>query len=107
MGNNTNTNMNTNTNKNPLIHEFPDDPTPLKTARWFSNPLFAEIGQTVNAATANSNNNGDTNDSSSRDIIDPLVDNDNDEDNRNDAAAEAEAKASITIAPSLIPPTPT
>merc|ERR1712238_506678 len=104
-GNNTNTNMNTNTNKNPLIHEFPDDPTPMKTARWFSNPLFAEIGQTVNAATANSNNNGHTNDSSSRDIIDPLVDNDNDEDNRNDAAAEA--KASIAIAPSLIPPTST
>jgi len=96
-----------NTKKNPLIHEFPDDPTPLKTARWFSNPLFAEMGQTVNAATTNNNNNGDTNDSSTRDIIDPLVENDNDEDNRNDAAAEAKAKtkaASITIAPSLIPP---
>lgn len=37
--------------KHPLIHEFPDEPTPAKTARWFSNPLFAEIGQVVNAAT--------------------------------------------------------
>merc|ERR1712166_1442494 len=90
---------------NPMIHEFPDDPTPMKTARWFSNPLFAEIGQTVNAATT-TNNNGDKNNDCSRDI-DPLVDNDNDEDKMIDAAdAEAKAKASlITIAPSLIPPT--
>jgi AdoMet-dependent rRNA methyltransferase SPB1 len=44
---------------NPLIHEFPDDPTPVKTARWFSNPLFAEIGQAVNAATSSSKNDAE------------------------------------------------
>jgi AdoMet-dependent rRNA methyltransferase SPB1 len=37
---------------NPLIHKFQDEPTSAKTARWFSNPLFAEIGQAVNDATA-------------------------------------------------------
>jgi len=101
---------NGNTNKNPLIHEFPDEPTPMKTARWFSNPLFAEIGQTVNAATTTSNaQNGDKNNDFSRDL-DPLVDNDNDEDKMNDDAAKSAAKsaaaASIIIAPSLIPPPP-
>ena len=42
-----------NKNKNPLIREFlvEEDPTSIKTARWFSNPLFAKIGEAVNAAT--------------------------------------------------------
>jgi AdoMet-dependent rRNA methyltransferase SPB1 len=31
---------------NPLIHQFADtEPTSSKTARWFSNPLFASIGK--------------------------------------------------------------
>ena len=39
--------------KNPLIHQFPDnEPKSLKTARWFSNPLFAEIGKAAESATA-------------------------------------------------------
>ena len=38
--------------KNPLIHEFPDnEPKSLKAARWFSNPLFAEIGKAAESAT--------------------------------------------------------
>lgn len=36
--------------KNPLIHEFPDEPTSIKTARWFSNPLFATLGEQAEAA---------------------------------------------------------
>lgn len=40
--------------RHPLIHEFPDEPTPAKTARWFSNPLFAELGQVINAAESTS-----------------------------------------------------
>lgn len=36
--------------KNPLIHQFPDDPSSVKTARWFSNPLFASIGQAAESA---------------------------------------------------------
>lgn len=36
--------------KNPLIHKFEDDPTSVKTARWFSNPLFASIGQAAESA---------------------------------------------------------
>ena len=36
--------------KNPLIHEFPDEPTSIKTARWFSNPLFAALGEQAEAA---------------------------------------------------------
>lgn len=60
---------------NPLIHEFPDEPTPMKTARWFSNPLFAEIGEVVNAAASSSGNKK----TSSREIIDPLPDDDDDD----------------------------
>jgi AdoMet-dependent rRNA methyltransferase SPB1 len=40
-----------NASSNPLIHKFQDEPTSAKTARWFSNPLFAQIGQAVNEAT--------------------------------------------------------
>jgi AdoMet-dependent rRNA methyltransferase SPB1 len=40
---------------NPLIHQFPDDPTSVKTARWFSNPLFATIGKTAQFAAAAQN----------------------------------------------------
>lgn len=38
---------------NPLIHRFADEPTSVKTARWFSNPLFATIGKSVEMATNN------------------------------------------------------
>ena len=77
-------------NTNPLIHEFPDEPTPMKTARWFSNPLFAEIGEVVNAATAS----GKTK-SSSRDPLDPLPEDDdvgNDSDSSGDAGDAAKRK---------------
>eukprot|EP00978_Attheya_sp_CCMP212_P021220 scaffold61798_cov48-Attheya_sp.AAC.2 len=37
--------------KNPLIHELPDDPSSVKTARWFSNPLFESIGTAALSAT--------------------------------------------------------
>jgi AdoMet-dependent rRNA methyltransferase SPB1 len=30
---------------NPLIHKFDDEPASAKTARWFSNPVFAAIGE--------------------------------------------------------------
>lgn len=35
--------------KNPLIHKL-EEPTSAKTARWFSNPLFASIGQAAEMA---------------------------------------------------------
>lgn len=35
---------------NPLIHKFADEPTSVKTARWFSNPLFANIGKAAEDA---------------------------------------------------------
>ncbi len=34
---------------NPLIHKF-EEPSSMKTARWFSNPLFASIGQVAESA---------------------------------------------------------
>lgn len=40
------------TEKNPLIHKLADEPTSVKTARWFSNPLFASIGKSVESATS-------------------------------------------------------
>ena len=38
------------TNRNPLIHQFPAEPASAKTARWFSNPMFASIGQAAESA---------------------------------------------------------
>jgi len=37
--------------KNPLIHRMPEEATSTKTARWFSNPLFENIGTTASFAT--------------------------------------------------------
>mmetsp|Transcript_65605 Transcript_65605/g.97143 ORF Transcript_65605/g.97143 Transcript_65605/m.97143 type:complete len:1026 (+) Transcript_65605:290-3367(+) len=37
--------------KNPLIHELPDEPTSVKTARWFSNPLFESIEGAAQSAS--------------------------------------------------------
>ncbi|CAB9518567.1 27S pre-rRNA (guanosine(2922)-2'-O)-methyltransferase [Seminavis robusta] len=39
-------------NKNPLIHTIGEETTSAKTARWFSNPLFANIGQKAESAAA-------------------------------------------------------
>ena len=72
---------------NPLIHEFPDEPTPMKTARWFSNPLFAEIGEAVNAAASGGNAK-----SSSKKSIDPLPDDDDDSEHEIDADDKAGSK---------------
>lgn len=35
---------------NPLIHQFADVSASAKTARWFSNPLFATIGEAAQSA---------------------------------------------------------
>jgi len=37
--------------RNPLIYTLPEDSTSVKTARWFSNPLFESIGTTASLAT--------------------------------------------------------
>jgi AdoMet-dependent rRNA methyltransferase SPB1 len=37
--------------QNPLIHRLPEESTSVKTARWFSNPLFENIGTTASFAT--------------------------------------------------------
>ena len=41
---------------NPLIHRFAEEPTSAKTARWFSNPLFASIGEAAELAQAKAQN---------------------------------------------------
>jgi AdoMet-dependent rRNA methyltransferase SPB1 len=40
---------------NPLIHKFADEPSSIKTARWFSNPLFQNIGQAAEKAITKKN----------------------------------------------------
>ena len=35
---------------NPLIYKLPEESTSVKTARWFSNPLFESIGNTAQLA---------------------------------------------------------
>eukprot|EP00566_Odontella_aurita_P002225 CAMPEP_0113573206 /NCGR_PEP_ID=MMETSP0015_2-20120614/26492_1 /TAXON_ID=2838 /ORGANISM="Odontella" /LENGTH=1090 /DNA_ID=CAMNT_0000476265 /DNA_START=159 /DNA_END=3428 /DNA_ORIENTATION=- /assembly_acc=CAM_ASM_000160 len=39
---------------NPLIYKLPDDPASVKTARWFSNPLFESIGTAAKSASTSS-----------------------------------------------------
>jgi len=62
---------------NPLIHEFPDVPAAMKAARWFSNPLFSEIGEAVNAAAAAASGGN----KKSSDTFDPMPGDDDDDDN--------------------------
>lgn len=45
--------------KNPLIHEFADESKAVKTARWFSNPLFASIGEAAQSAQVDVNTDAD------------------------------------------------
>ena len=40
---------------NPLIRKFDDEPASAKTARWFSNPLFASIGAAAQSVTVKAN----------------------------------------------------
>jgi AdoMet-dependent rRNA methyltransferase SPB1 len=44
-------NVNKNGASNPLIRAFNDEPASAKTSRWFSNPLFATIGQAAQSAS--------------------------------------------------------
>ena len=37
--------------ENPLIHRLAEESSSVKTARWFSNPLFENIGTTASFAT--------------------------------------------------------
>jgi len=52
--------------KNPLIHQFAEEATSAKTARWFSNPLFATIGKTAQSAATVQNDNVDDGDGDSK-----------------------------------------
>jgi AdoMet-dependent rRNA methyltransferase SPB1 len=47
---------------NPLIHQFQEESTSVKTARWFSNPLFATMGKTAQSAAAAQNGRVDADD---------------------------------------------
>jgi len=38
--------------KNPLIYELPSESTSVKTARWFSNPVFENIGVSAQTSAA-------------------------------------------------------
>jgi AdoMet-dependent rRNA methyltransferase SPB1 len=42
-----------NDDANPLIHRFSDEPSSVKSARWFSNPLFQTIGKTAQLTQSN------------------------------------------------------
>jgi AdoMet-dependent rRNA methyltransferase SPB1 len=59
---------------NPLIYKLPEEPTSVKTARWFSNPLFESIGTTAQLAAMSMNKEKDVD---ARDID---FDSDKDED---------------------------
>ncbi|KAG7344602.1 23S rRNA methylase [Nitzschia inconspicua] len=83
-----------NTSTNPLIHKVQDEPTSVKTARWFSNPLFAQIGQAVNDATAPALSKSEPEAMQDDDDDDSRVeDSENEEDSVADDESEEEAKS--------------
>jgi len=45
-------------NSNPLIHKFDEEPSSVKAARWFSNPLFESIQKTAQSAAIDSIKSG-------------------------------------------------
>ena len=70
--------------KNPLIHTLPEDPASLKSARWFSNPLFEKITTTASLATLATPHMNTTN----RNIDDYLSDSDDNVDNLEESDEE-------------------
>jgi AdoMet-dependent rRNA methyltransferase SPB1 len=72
--------LGTSVDKNPLLHTLPDDPASIKSARWFSNPLFESIGTTASLATMA----GPKATSASKDNLDDL----GSEDENNDAVEQ-------------------
>jgi AdoMet-dependent rRNA methyltransferase SPB1 len=70
---------------NPLIHKFAEESSSVKTARWFSNPLFANIGEVVNSAATKSNDSNDKRD------VDPLDDGDDNGASQSSATQENDA----------------
>lgn len=73
---------------NPLIHTLPAEPTSVKTARWFSNPLFESIGTTASLATipndkgqkTSASDDGDFSDSDDDKDVEFLSESETDED---------------------------
>lgn len=72
---------------NPLIHKFAEESSSVKTARWFSNPLFANIGEVVNSAATNGSSSNDKHES------DPLAGDDDDDLSHSSAIQEDEEEA--------------
>jgi AdoMet-dependent rRNA methyltransferase SPB1 len=50
---------------NPLIHKFAEEATSIKTARWFSNPLFSLMAKAASPADTNDLDSYSSDDSSS------------------------------------------
>jgi hypothetical protein len=67
-------------NQNPLIHQFDiNESQSMKTARWFSNPLFAAIGQSVSTTTNAKRATTKTNPNASAKIDSDVDDDDDDQ----------------------------
>lgn len=78
---------------NPLILSLPDDPASVKAARWFSNPLFANI---ANIADQSKNTAGTDKDDYSSDSDDQedvqMIDSDEDENEDEDDQPKGKSK---------------
>ena len=59
-------------NRNPLIHTLPEDPTSVKTARWFSNPLFESINNNASLAALSDAGKNKVQDESDDDSMDDV-----------------------------------
>ncbi len=58
--------------RNPLIHTLPEDPTSVKTARWFSNPLFESINNNASLAALSDSGKNKVQDQSDDDSMDDV-----------------------------------
>ena len=80
-------------NSNPLIHKMEEEPTSVKAARWFSNPLFESIQKTAMSATQTAEDAAAESDSSDEESQSEQEDESDSEDER---PAKKKSKTSVT-----------
>jgi len=96
--------------KNPLIVELPDEPTSVKAARWFSNPLFSNIAEVAKSVSNSqskkiADNTAQEYDSDSDDNIDYVATISSDEEDADPASKKSKQGLNVEDILSSIPKT--
>jgi AdoMet-dependent rRNA methyltransferase SPB1 len=78
--------------RNPLIHKLADEPASAKTARWFSNPLFASIGEKAESAAMPSKSSAEGSKKKRKAEEDAAIDSESESESDHEADDEADSK---------------